>query len=455
MTNPTNINPALERRVLASLFVDSEDLGNSEQASSVFATLTADDFTDNFCRKLFIVMKEVHDLGQVVTEEAILARLATLKEFSTVKGMSAYEEILDSIQGSRVMQILPSSKSLRELSNRRKFSLACKSVNASLNKGTPLKEALSENIAPLLETEDSFCDSRGKPMSAKAVFEPLVGIYTAAANGHEPRTVSVPTGVRPLDVALDGGFKSGQLVILGARPSVGKTTLALNFALNAIADGSKRLGTVLFVTLEMTSRDLAQKVLSFDAGTPVPKNGEQFRSLFKCGRVLGNFAELARRRMASPILFIEAVSDVYALCREARKAHKKSSLCAVFVDYLQLIPSSKYVSRRHEAVSEISMRLKSLAKELEVPVIALAQLNRNSADEDRSPRPSDLKESGQIEQDADIIILLSRDKTQTEEEAIVSGTRKVVVDLAKNRNGGIFAFPVAFHGASSRFEVWQ
>ncbi len=447
-----NINTTIERQTIASLFAVNEASGNSERVSKVFATLTADDFTDDTCSKMFAVMKKIHDSGNVVTENSVFSELSMFKDFSTPAGISRYNEVLDSLgDGAPELHIMRSAKALRELTRRRKFVKACHRVKENLERGEPLSDTLKTNIAPILDEESGFGSEIGATVPAQRVASEFESVLIANCNGNTTRPVIVPTGFGFLDSALGGGFKPGQLVIIGARPSVGKTTLALNFMLNAL-DSNKTCGNVLFITLEMTARELIEKIVSRDTHLPVPKSEEQIRATSQKNRNV--LAAAAKNRTSAPILFVESVSDINQLCTVARKADAKSPLFALFVDYLQLIPSANKFVRRYEAVSEISMRLKSLAKELEVPVIALAQLNRNSADEDRPPRPSDLKESGQIEQDADVIILLSRAKDQEADEAEISRSRKILVDLAKNRSGYVGSFYAAFDGATSRFSVW-
>lgn len=254
--------------------------------------------------------------------------------------------------------------------------------------------------------------------------------------------VGVPTGFTDLD-GLTNGLHPGQLVVVAARPGLGKSTLALDFA--RAASIKSGLTSVIF-SLEMTRNEITMRLLSAEArvGLHHMRTGS-----------LGDddWTKLARKmsEVASAPLFIDdspnmTMMEIRAKCRRLKQRH---DLKLVVVDYLQLMSSGKRVESRQQEVAEFSRALKLLAKELEVPVVALSQLNRGPEQRtDKKPMLSDLRESGSIEQDSDMVILLHREDAY-ERESPRAGEADFIV--AKHRNGPTATITVAFQGHYSRF----
>ncbi|WP_077487989.1 replicative DNA helicase [Sinomonas mesophila] len=252
----------------------------------------------------------------------------------------------------------------------------------------------------------------------------------------------VPTGFYELD-ELTHGLHPGQMIVIAARPAVGKSTFALDFARSAAI--KHKMATVFF-SLEMGRNEIAMRLMSAEASIQLQDlrrgtlRDEQWS---KIASVLGPLNE-------SP-LFIDdspnmSLMEIRAKCRRLKQQH---DLKLVVLDYLQLMTSGKKVESRQQEVSEFSRALKLLAKELQVPVIALSQLNRGSEQrQDKRPMVSDLRESGSIEQDADMVILLHREDVYNKESPR-AGEADILV--AKHRNGPTKDIVVAFQGHYSRF----
>ena len=254
--------------------------------------------------------------------------------------------------------------------------------------------------------------------------------------------VGVPTGFGDLD-ALTNGLHPGQLVILAARPALGKSTAALDFARSAsIKNG---LTSVIF-SLEMGRNEILMRLLSAEAQIAL----HHMRS--------GNMSDNDWQKLATKMgvvsespLFIDdspnlTMMEIRAKCRRLKQRH---DLRLVVVDYMQLMTSGKKVESRQQEVSEFSRSLKLLAKELDVPVVAVSQLNRGPEQRtDKRPMLSDLRESGSLEQDADMVILLHREDAY-ERESPRAGEADFIV--AKHRNGPTSTITVAFQGHYSRF----
>lgn len=263
------------------------------------------------------------------------------------------------------------------------------------------------------------------------------------ASGHKGEGMTgVPTGFYEFD-ELTNGLHPGQMIVIAARPAVGKSTFALDWARSAAIDHN--MATVVF-SLEMGRNELAMRLLSAEATISLQdlrKGTVKDDQWSKIATTMG--------RMNDAPLFIDdspnmSLMEIRAKCRRLKQQH---DLKLVILDYLQLMSSGKRVESRQQEVSEFSRALKLLAKELQVPVVALSQLNRGSEQRtDKKPMVSDLRESGSIEQDADMVILLHREDIYDKESAR-AGEADVIV--AKHRNGPTKTLVVAFQGHYSRF----
>jgi replicative DNA helicase len=252
----------------------------------------------------------------------------------------------------------------------------------------------------------------------------------------------VPTGFTDLD-ALTNGLHSGQMIVIAARPAIGKSTLGLDLARAAAVKYG--LPTVMF-SLEMSRNEITMRLLSAEARVPLHsmRTGQMGEE---------DWARLARRmsEVVDAPLYIDdspnmSLMEIRAKCRRLKQRH---DLRLVIVDYLQLMSSPRRIENRQQEVSEMSRSLKLLAKELDVPVVAISQLNRGPEQRtDKRPLLSDLRESGSIEQDSDVVILLHREDAY-ERESPRAGEADFII--AKHRNGPTTTVTVAFQGHYSRF----
>src|SRR3954468_15683218 len=256
----------------------------------------------------------------------------------------------------------------------------------------------------------------------------------------------VPTGFRDLD-ELTNGLHAGQLIVVAGRPAMGKSTIGMDFLRSAsIKHG---LASVMF-SLEMGRSEITMRLLSAEARILLTH--------LRTGQMTDDdWNRLARKmgEIADAPLFIDDSPNMsmMEIRAKARRLKQRHDLKLVVVDYLQLMSSPKRVENRQQEVAEMSRSLKLLAKELEVPVIAISQLNRGAEQRsDKRPQMSDLRESGAIEQDADMVILLHRDDFY-EKESPRAGEADLIV--AKHRNGPTDTLVVAFQGHYSRFVDMQ
>jgi len=261
-----------------------------------------------------------------------------------------------------------------------------------------------------------------------------------AAGGRKGGLRGIPTGFEKLDQVTQG-LHAGQMVVIAARPGLGKSTLALDFARTAAVRDNR---TTAFFSLEMPKIEILQRLLSAEADVLLAKmrSGDlKEDDWMKIHKIQDKIKKAPLYIDDSPNL---SLMEIRAKARRIKQQH---GLELVVIDYLQLMTSGKAkIESRQQEVSEFSRSLKLLAKELEIPVIALSQLNRGPEQRaDKRPALSDLRESGSIEQDADVVILLHRDMQDQDRV----GEADLI--LAKHRNGQTCDIPVVFQGHYSRF----
>ena len=253
----------------------------------------------------------------------------------------------------------------------------------------------------------------------------------------------VPTGFRDIDDVTQG-LQPGQMIVVAGRPAMGKSTLGVDFARSAALHHG--LTTIIF-SLEMSKNELAQRIISAESNIPLAAMRRADDITPERWAILN---ELQGKLQNAP-LFIDdspnmSLMEIRAKCRRLKQTN---DLKLVVIDYLQLMTSGKAVESRQQEVSDFSRALKLLAKELEVPVVALSQLNRGpEMRQDKKPQLSDLRESGSIEQDADVVFLVHRPDTYDKEGR--PGEADII--MAKHRNGPTDTFNLAFLGAYSKFK---
>ncbi len=259
----------------------------------------------------------------------------------------------------------------------------------------------------------------------------------------------VPSGFKDLD-QMTFGFHPAEMIVIAARPSMGKTSIALNMAEAAILPKSGTPSATLLFSLEMSADQLAMRLLCAHARVDMQK----MKAGFIAAEAQQELARSAKLLKNAP-LWIDASANlnILELRAKARRVHSQHTLGLIIVDYLQLVSGTDNRVQREQQIAEISRGMKAMAKELKVPVIVLSQLNRESEKEKRQPRLSDLRESGSIEQDADVVLLLSRPKesaTEDEDRSLTSVKRELIV--AKNRNGPVGEVPLMFVRNITRYE---
>jgi len=298
------------------------------------------------------------------------------------------------------------------------------------------QDQTNQGVRPIKESMDKAMQLVGRLISKEA-------------------TEGVATGFLDLD-KYTHGLQPSEMIVLAARPSMGKTSLAMNIAEEVIFSAAKEGGGqgVLVFSLEMGATQLATRLLCGRARVDM----QALRNGFASKTEQGKLAKTAKELVDAPLWIDDsAAMGIHEMRAKARRRHSKNPLKLVVIDYLQLIMGSDPRTPREQQIAEISRGTKSMAKELDVPVLVLSQLNRDSEKEKRDPRLSDLRESGSIEQDADVVLLLGRKRDEAfGAEQNAAATNDLIVPikliLAKNRNGPTGALDLNFHKQYTRFE---
>ncbi len=298
---------------------------------------------------------------------------------------------------------------------------------------------------------------RGKSTSGPArvsdiivsdVFDRLKKLGSADPKEKE-QYMGIPTGFSYLDKVLAGGFHRSDLILIGARPGMGKTSFALNVARNIAMKGRK----VLFFSLEMSNEQLAQRIISTESRIVSNK--------LRTGDISDADWEklgLALQNLINAELYFDDTANITVPEMKARVRRMKGVEC-VIIDYLQLMSGTKRTDNRVQEISEITRSLKLMAKDLNIPVITCSQLSRNTAKtQDHRPQLTDLRESGSIEQDADIVLMLHREDYYNNgendgEEKTTANTAEIIV--AKNRHGSTEKVDVAWNAEFTMFSTLE
>ena len=286
-----------------------------------------------------------------------------------------------------------------------------------------------------------------------------------ATHVYPVKPFGIPTGFKALDSQLRG-LHPGDMIVLASHPSMGKTSLAMNIA-ECVArgrdimgrplpseDGQVKKRTVLVFSLEMPQMRLTTRMLCGVAG--VSAREVETGQYVKKEVVLPLLKASAKELRETPILCDDQGGlDVMELCARARHAHKRNPVELIVIDYLQLLSYREFAQQEQQVmVAKISGEIKAMAKELNVPVIVLSQLSRNPEQRggDEKPKNSDLRDSGAIEQDADVILLLRRPSFMSSRVPEHDDRLLAIVDVSKNRNGATGEVRLNFDGATTRFK---
>ncbi len=387
-------------------------------------------------QQIFKQLLSMNQAGQALDTVLLAERLRSTGEFENIGGYEYLTELVNHVPSAA--NAVYYAQCVAEHARRRSLIRAgAEALRLGYDQQHPLDEAIAK-VDGLLDGIDTSAGS--EPIKAEvAVFE-AVEVLNRRVAGKEPPALS--TGLRDLDNLL-GGLRPGELVIVSARPSMGKTALALNVA-DHVANGGQH---VLFVSLEMSARELVERIISARSGV----DGRNIQE----GRLRGDerreFDQAAGDILGLP-LWIDTPNQagVFDIASKARRLHRKYKLALIVIDYLGFVTADNPRDPRHEQVGKITRSLKRLARECGVPVMLLCQLNRETEKGgDHRPRLGHLRESGSIEQDADVVLFVHREEYYRPNEPDVRGKAEIII--AKNRNGATGTVEVLWQAGITKF----
>ena len=426
-----------EQSVLGAIFI------NPEKLITVREFIEADDFYKYSHRVIFKAMVTLSDRNDAIDATTVRTILDDQDDLQNIGGISYLVDLVNSVPTSAnaeyYAKIVAEKAMLRRIINR-----LTEIVNQAYE-GTTESDEIIANAEKALVDVSEHSNSSG----FRKISEVLdVNFNTLEMRSQQTSDVTgLPTGFRDLD-KITTGLHPDQLIILAARPAMGKTAFALNIAHNA---AYKSKEPVAIFSLEMPAEQLVQRIIC--------SMGSIEGASMRTGEVLKTNANkyyAAAERVSKCNLYIDdspgiKINDIVAKSRKLKSEH---GLKMIVIDYLQLITSSsKNRENRQQEVSEISRTLKALARELEVPVISLSQLSRSVEQRpNKRPMMSDLRESGAIEQDADIVSFIYReDYYKNNEDNKTEETGLTEIIIAKHRNGATGEVNLAFEKNYSRF----
>jgi|TARA_Y100000389_G_scaffold42894_1_gene37532 replicative DNA helicase len=424
-----------EEAVLGSMMID-EDAAN--KAISILGS--SHYFYKDSHRKIFDAMLELMNNSNPIDTVSVSDELKKVKSLKSVGGIYYLTGLVDKVPTSARVEtyaeIVKEKGMLRDLITT-SHEISKKALDAGDSVGSILDDA-EQSIFNLTEQKDSKIYQHIEPILSSTVKR----IEEIAANPGS--TIGVPSGIIDLD-KLTAGFQKGDLIIIAGRPSMGKTALALTVARNAAIESKSP--TAIF-SLEMSSDQLGQRLLTSEARVD---NSHVRRGSLPSGKWKN--INIASGKLAQAPLYIDDTPalSILDLRSRARRLKRERNIELIIVDYLQLMQGPKNSENRQNEISQITQSLKALAKELNIPVIALSQLSR--AVEQRTkkePMLSDLRESGAIEQDADVVVFLYRPSVYEKEDQDLKGLAYLIV--AKQRNGPTGRVTATFIDTYARFD---
>jgi replicative DNA helicase len=426
-------NEEAEVATLGAMLMDEDATG------TVIQYLRQDDFYRAAHKKIFQAIISLSDQGKSPDLITVTEQLRSAGDLQAAGGAAYVSSLTSKVPTSANVEYY--AKIVQDCSVRRRLArISSQIVSSSHDETIDSRLIIEEAERQIFEIADAR--HSGAYQSVKEIIPDTISAIEKQFHAKGSYT-GLATGFTDLD-ELTSGFQPSEFIVIGARPSVGKTALALSIAANITIRSKKPVG---FFTLEMSNRALVQRLVSSEARL----DSHAIRTGLLKPSDFHNLTEAAGRIYEAP-LYVEdspnlPLLDLRALARRMRSKHNVE---IVFIDYLTLVGSENKDIPRYEQVAEISRSLKALARELDIPVVALSQLTRET--EGKKPNLANIRESGSIEQDADVVIFLHRER-QIDRD-VDEDNPEVVTEIivAKQRNGPVGSVKLAFIPKYTRFE---
>jgi replicative DNA helicase len=428
-------NLEAEQSILGGILLDNQAL------NTVLEILVQADFYSDAHRKIFASIVELNNRNEPADLITLSNIMKGQKKLDQVGGVSYLASLVDNVGSaaniSYYARIVKEKSILRNM-----IGVATEIINNSYDVGTDVDQILDQAEHAIFEISENKIRPSFSPIREviKDSFQTIERLYA-----NKELITGVATGFDKLD-DITSGLQKSDLIIVAGRPSMGKTAFALNIAQYAALETGV---PVAIFSLEMAKEQLVMRMLAAEARV----DSQRLRKGFLGETDWPKLTEAAGRLSDAPIYIDDTPAiTVIEMKAKARRLKAENGLGLVVLDYLQLMRGSAYRDSREQEISEISRSLKALAKEISVPVIALSQLNRKVEDRtNRRPMMADLRESGAIEQDADVIAFIYRDEVYNKsEDNTEKGMAEIII--GKQRNGPTGIVKLAFQEKYTRFE---
>jgi replicative DNA helicase len=432
-----------ERAVIGSLLL------LPEACDEVALVVRPEDFYDGAHRTIFTHMLALHESGRQIDPTLLSQMLRDAGQYESVGGaaflLELSQEVATAAHAEHYARIVRDKAVLRSL-----IHASTDIIQDSYETGINAREMLARAEERVFRILDTKGDTQVRPIR-DVLHESLARID--ARMQHDHACGGLETGFIDFD-ELTGGLHDSELVILAARPSMGKTALAINMAEHIAIDQNGAGKPVLVVSLEMSALELGDRLLCSRARVNSHRLRNGHLSADEMHRLIETAADISR----APLFIDDSPSrNMTEIAATARRLKRQDNLALVVVDYLQLVEPDNPRDPRQEQVARISRRLKGLARELSVPVLCLAQLNRQvEASRENRPQLSHLRESGAIEQDADVVAFVHREEfyqNNEEDRERLKGQADLLI--RKQRNGPIGDIKLTWMHDFTRFENYQ
>ncbi|MDR2210455.1 MAG: replicative DNA helicase [Spirochaetaceae bacterium] len=425
-------NEEAEQAALGAILLDNDVIDTALQY------IKPEDFYSNANRRVFQAILNLNNQGRqkadIITVVAELRQMGELDAAGGPAYVASLTNVVPSSSNIDYYAKLVQDCSLRRALLRSSAEITTRSFDESVESRIILEET-QQQLFELGENRRTLSFKSARDLMPRAI-EMIENLYRS-----KEAYTGIPSGFDDLDVQTSG-FQNSELIIIGARPSVGKTALALTMAAH-ISIGKKI--PAAFFSLEMSDMALVLRLISAEARI----ESEKIRSGLLKPQDFQGLMEAAGKIYDAPFYIVDTPGiKLLDLRSQARRLRSQQGVKIIFIDYLTLITSDNYNLPRHEQIAEISRSLKSLARELDIPVVALSQLRRDA--EGKRPNLSDIRESGSIEQDADLVIFLHRDR-ESDAKAGRENDGKTELIIAKQRNGPVGTIDIVFLPRYVRF----
>lgn len=432
---PANVEA--EQALIGSVLIEPERMDR------IVSITTSADFYDPRHRYIFKVMEELHEESQPIDIISVCDKLRDEGLLEKVGGELYVAQLADAVPTAAHAEVY--AQIVRDKAILRELIAAGSQIVERAYTDSDVEEILDEAERIVFRIAESraaktYVDIKN---ALTEVFEHLEQLREKHLKGISGFVTGIPTGFKKLD-EMTSGFHKSDLIIIAARPSVGKTAFALNLAKNMASLGEASIG---IFSLEMSREQLVQRLLCMESLVDLQKVRRGWLSDDEWKRLVAGASKLMK---ANIIVDDESNLEPRILRAKARRMKKEYNVDVIFIDYLQLMNLGDRRDSRQQEISEISRSLKLLARELDIAIVALSQLSRAVEQrEDKRPRLSDLRESGAIEQDADLVLFLYREEYYKKQHIDLPHETEIII--GKQRNGPIGTVTLMFNPSFTNF----